>query len=91
MIGELIKAVEAGRELSNPAGWKRGQELTNLVGAVVAGGVTVIRHFFPDVIVPDGATEHIAEIIGTVLVVVNLYLTRATTKKDISAAPLGGS
>jgi len=92
MITELFKAWQAGEQLSNPAAWKKGQELTNLTGAVVAGGVTVARHFFPELVLPEGATEHIAEIIGTVLVVVNLYLTRSTTKKDLSAAPLvGGS
>lgn len=86
MISELVRAFQAGQELSNPAGWKKGQELTNLVGAVVAGIITVIRHFFPELLIPDGFSEHAAEAIGTILVIVNLYLTRATTKKDITNA-----
>lgn len=89
MVAELIRAFQAGQELANPAAWKRGQELTNLTGAVVAGGVVILRHFFPNFFVPDGATEYIAEGLGAILVLVNLYLTRATTKKDFSAASIG--
>lgn len=84
MVAELIRAFQAGQELTNPAKWKKGQELTNLVGAVVAGGVVVLRHFFPDFFVPDGASEYIAEGVGAILVIVNLYLTRATTKKNLT-------
>lgn len=86
MITELIRVVQAGQELSNPAKWKKGQELTNLVGIVVSGLVELLRYFFPDVIISNGITEHITEGIGFFLITTNLYLTRATTKKDISKA-----
>lgn len=80
---ELFKALQAGQELQNPEKWKKGQELTNLVGAVLAGIITLLRWKFPDMVVPDGVTQYAAEAIGTILVIVNLYLTRATTKKEL--------
>jgi hypothetical protein len=83
MISEVFNAVKAGQELQNPAKWKKGQELTNLTGAVIAGFVTLLRWKFPELLVPDGFTEYAAEAIGTILVIVNLYLTRATTKKPL--------
>jgi len=83
-VTKLIDAAKAGNQLANPAIWKKGQELTNLIGATIAGIITLVRFFYPDVMIPDGATEHIAEFIGGALVLVNLYLTRATTKKDLS-------
>lgn len=81
MIGELWRALKAGQELSNPAVWKKGQQLTNLVGMVVAGVIAFIKWQFPDTYLPEGVEENFAEVIGTILVVVNLYLTPATTKK----------
>lgn len=90
MVAELIRAFQAGQELSNPAKWKKGQELTNLVGIVVSGLVELLRYFFPDVIISNGITEHVTEGIGFFLIMMNLYLTRATTKKDLTAVTLGG-
>jgi len=83
MISELYNALKAGQELQDPARWKKGQELTNLVGAVLAGLVTLLRWKFPDVFIPDGFSEYGAEAIGTILVMINLYLTRATTTKKL--------
>jgi len=88
MISELFRALKAGQSLADPAAWKKGQELTNLVGAVIAGIITLLRIKFPDLLLPEGFTQYAAEAIGSTLVLVNLYLTRATTKKSISAAPL---
>lgn len=88
MLAELWNALQAGKSLSDPASWKKGQELTNLVGAIIASIVTLLRWKFPDLLLPEGFTEHIAEIIGGILVMINLYLTRATTKKSIGDAEL---
>lgn len=88
MIGEFWTALQAGRSLSDPASWKKGQELTNLIGALLAALITILRWKFPDLLLPEGFTEHAAEAIGTILVMVNLYLTRATTKKSIGDAEL---
>ncbi|MGV0961846.1 MAG: hypothetical protein ACOYB1_18630 [Limnohabitans sp.] len=83
MITEVYSALKAGQELKNPGKWKKGQELTNLVGAVIAGLITVLRWKFPDLLIPDGMSQYAAEVIGTVLVMINLYLTRATTTKKM--------
>ncbi len=91
MISELFTALHAGSSLSDPASWKKGQELTNLIGAVLAGVITLIRWKYPDFLLPEGATQYAAEMIGSVLVLVNLYLTRATTKKSIGGAGLPAS
>jgi hypothetical protein len=77
----IFAAIQAGKELKNPASWKQGQMLTNLVGAVVAGVIVIVKWQFPDAPLPEGVEEYFAEIIGTILVVVNLYLTTATTTK----------
>lgn len=88
MLVDLWNALEAGKSLSDPASWKKGQELTNLVGSALAGIITLLRWKFPDIFIPEGFTEYAAEVIGTILVIVNLYLTRATTKKAIGEAEL---
>jgi hypothetical protein len=82
MITEVIKAVKAGEELKDPAKWKNRVETINLVGIVLAAVVMIIRWRYPTVVIPDGVTEYIAEIIGTILAIINLYFNRATTKKD---------
>lgn len=86
LIADLYRAYQAGESLKNPAGWKKGQELTNRIGAVLAGVIVAVRYFYPDVVVPDGVTEYAVEAIGAILVIINLYLTRATTTKNVAAA-----
>ena len=81
MIKELFGAVKAGQELKNPEKWKKGQVLTNLVGAIVTGAIVLIKWKFPDLPIPDEIKDYAIEIIGGALVVANLYLTPATTKK----------
>jgi len=88
MTPEFIKALAPGHELTNPAVWKKRAELVSIVGAVIAGVVTILRTMFPDFLIPEGWSRWAAEGIGTLLFFVNLYSNRATTKKDISAAPL---
>ena len=80
-IVTIIKAVQAGQELRTPDKWKKGHVLTNLTGAVVAGIITALHWWYPDVPLPDGVAEYAAEMIGTALVLVNLYLTYATSTK----------
>ena len=95
MTPYFIKALEAGHELQNPAMWKKRAELVSIVGAVIAGVVTLLRMLFPDLLIPDGWSKWAAEGVGTLLFLLNLYSNRATTKKDISAAsltaPAGGN
>jgi len=82
MITEMIKAVKAGEELKDPAKWKNRVETINLVGIVLAAIVLIVRWKYPTIIIPAGVTEYVAEIIGTILAIVNLYFNRATTKKE---------
>jgi len=81
MLGDLIRALKAGQQLRDPARWKRGQQLTNAVGALVLAVIGVIRWQFPDVNMPAELAEEITQIIVTVLVIINLYLTPATSRK----------
>ena len=81
MIGDLIKALQAGRALSDPAKWKKGHWLTTTVGALVAGAIEFLKWKFPDIPLPEGIAEYSTEVIAGVLVVINLYLIPATTEK----------
>jgi len=86
MLINLIKALKAGNELSDPASWKKGQHLTNAVGALVMAVLTLFRYKWPDVYLPAELAEQLTQVIAAVLVTINLYLTPATTKK-IGATP----
>ena len=81
MIKALFEALRAGQELKDPAKWKKGQNLTNLIGAIVAGIVVLIKWKFPELNIPDEIKDYAIEVIGGALVVANLYLTPATSKK----------
>lgn len=83
ILMDLLKAMKAGEELKDPAKWKKNQETTNLVGLVLAGIFAVIRWKFPEFPLPEGVIDYATEIIVSALVIINLYLTRATTKKAI--------
>ena len=81
MILNVIKALKAGEELSNPATWKKGQHLTNTVGALVLSVMGLVRWKFPEANIPAELADTLTQIIVGVLIAVNLYLTPATTKK----------
>jgi hypothetical protein len=81
MISEIFNALRAGQELKDPTKWKKGQLLTNLVGAIVGGAIIFIKWKFPELPIPDGLQENLVEIIGAALVAINLYLIPATSKK----------
>lgn len=81
MLKKIFDAIRAGNELKNPAAWKRGQHLTNLVTAVVVAGVMAVRHFFPAIPLPDGVEDTLVEVIVSIALALNLYLVPATTRK----------
>ena len=81
MIIDLFKAWQAGQELANPAKWKKGQILTNLVGAVLLGIVSLIKAKFPEFDIPKEVLDIANEIIVGILVLVNIYITKASSKK----------
>jgi hypothetical protein len=82
-ITKLYQALKIGNELSDVSKWKRGQWLTNAVGGLVALVLESIKLWKPELAayLPEGVAENATEIIVGVLVVINLYLTPATTKK----------
>jgi len=87
MIKEMIVALKAGQELSDPAKWKNRLENTNYSGAIIAGLLAFLRWKYPGLLPEDNEVlktllDYSAEIIGTVLVMINVYLNRATTKKQ---------
>ena len=81
MLNELFEAIDAGKELRNPAAWKRGQHFTNLVTAVVVAGVMLVKHLFPSISLPDSIESTLVEIVVPAALAINLYLVPATTRK----------
>jgi len=81
MILDLFKAWQAGQELANPAKWKKGQILTNLVGAVLLGLVSAIKAKFPEFELPAEVQDYAVEVICGILAIVNIYITKASSKK----------
>lgn len=75
---DILKAMQAGSELKNPAAWKKGQMLTTAVGTLVA---LVLQYATPDNTISPEAVNAITEAIAAVLVAVNLLITKASSKK----------
>ena len=80
-IVAVLNALKYGQELKDPAKWKQGQELTNLVGGLIAAIIALIKANYPNFELPLGAEEHIEGIVIGALILINIYYTRATTKK----------
>lgn len=81
ILADAIKVLKAGQTLKNPATWKKGQQLTNCVGGLVMGAVGVIKWKFPEVEIPDVVADYAIQMIAGGLVVINAYITPATTEK----------
>ncbi len=77
----LIKALQAGQELKNPARWKKGQNLVNSVAAIVAAIVAVLKIGGIDIPMTDEQLIEVSSIIAAILALINGYLTTASTKK----------
>ena len=78
---ELIKALEAGKELKDPAVWKKGQNLLNKCALIITGIVALLRWQFPDLPVTDEQIIEIASVLAMVLALINNFITTASTKK----------
>lgn len=83
MITRLYQAIKIGNELADVSKWKKGQWLTNAVGGLVALILESLKIWKPELsaYLPEGFAENATEIIAGVLVMINLYLIPATTKK----------
>ncbi len=78
---KLIKALQAGQELKDPAKWKKGQNLTNAVAAVLAGLIAVLKFGGIEIPVTDEQLVEMSSIVAAILAVVNGYITTASTQK----------
>ena len=81
VLVDAVNAIRHGQELQDPAKWKRGQNLTNAVGGLIAALVGILKWKFPDFELPSGMEEHFIEIVIGILVAANLYITTASSKK----------
>ncbi len=78
---KLIKALQAGQELKDPAKWKKGQNLLNSVMAIVAGLVAALKMGGIEIPTTDEQLIEISSIIAAILALVNSYITTASTRK----------
>ena len=78
---KLIEALQAGKELANPAGWKNRQTTMNLLVAVLSLLLLALRIAGIDLQLSDDQLTGIAEAVAVILGLVNMFLTTATSKK----------
>lgn len=81
LIGPLLAALRAGQEISDPAAWKKGQNLINACAAIITALVAIIRYNWPEVMVSDEQILEWAALAAAALAAINGYITTATTKK----------
>lgn len=74
VVPAALRALQAGRALSNRAAWKQVQNIVNLLAALVAVAAAM------GYTVPISA-DGVALVAGGVVALVNVYLTVATTDK----------
>ena len=79
----IFKAYQAGQIIKNPAKWKAGTELTNYLAAVLSGIIALAKWQYPDLVVTEEMKDLILQIIGGVLVLINVISARITTTKEI--------
>jgi hypothetical protein len=78
ILVDLIKALQAGQEISNPASWKKGTMLTSSLTLLV---LMAFKYVAPDYAIPEGLVEQITEIVGSGLIIANIFMMKATSKK----------
>jgi len=75
---DLFKAVRAGEELSNPAGWKNVQATTIAVAVLLD---LLRRYLLPELELPQELVDEVVGIIVKALGAISFYLVYATSKK----------
>jgi hypothetical protein len=78
IIFDLFKALKAGEEIANPAAWKKGTILTSAIGIIVG---TAFKILAPNFDVPPDLTNIIVEALAAILVGINIFMTKVTSKK----------
>lgn len=90
MISEAIKALQAGEELKNSAGWKNLQATTGAIISIAGAAFMVLGWVGLDVQITADQTAAIAGGIAGILGVFNTYTTLATSKR-VGVSPRGRS
>jgi hypothetical protein len=75
---DLLKAARYGDELKDPASWKKGQLLTNAVGGLI---LLAIKYAAPEYSMPPEMLSTATEAMIAIMVGINLYITKASSKK----------
>lgn len=78
---KLIGALKAGEELDNPAKWKNKQLLANTIAIIILAiinGAQAVDIYIP---LTEAQINLISEIVAGLIVLINGYLTIATSKK----------
>lgn len=80
-IGSFKEALEAGRMVADPVGWKNVGITTNRIAAVASCILVILRLFDVQLPVSDENIVIISGGVATVLLGINNILTVVTTKK----------
>jgi hypothetical protein len=76
----IMKALQAGEELKNPATWKNRQTTVSLLLVLLGLGSNIAKSFF-NIDLPDSVIADIAEMLAIILGLANAYFVNATSKK----------
>jgi len=80
ILVNLIKALQAGKELADPTTWKNRQVTINLL-VILLSAIAALARLLGWVDISEEVLQDVAVIIATILGLVNVYLTLATSKK----------
>jgi len=83
-IPAIYQAWQAGNIIKDPEKWKAGTELTNYLTAIIAGIIAVAKWQYPDFVITEEMKDLVLQILGGILVLINVISNRITTKKKIS-------
>jgi hypothetical protein len=81
IITDIIKAMQAGQEITNPETWKNAQTTTNSVAAILSIGITLLRLKGVDLHLTDDSLITMAGGVAAILGVVNGIITTISSKK----------
>lgn len=81
LLTEIIKAMQAGKEITNPASWKNAQTTTNALVAIGGMGITLMRMKGVDLHISDSDLMTLAGAVATILGVINGIITTISSKK----------
>lgn len=78
IIADLWNAVKFGEQLDSPEKWKRGQLLSNAVGGLI---LIVVNHLPPEYKMTPDMIQAANEVISGILILINGYITKASSNK----------